>query len=351
MNDDNVEPIVAVLANGLGNQMSCIAGAIEYAKTLCSGRRVIVDAKGICMGINKHEENAEEFAAVKFWTGMAHVHTKPQNAASEYMHEKFLPHFQLINDAWALQRRNKNITILYKGYSYHHFATERILQETVERNVSIPPLSSSVPELTGLPSLDHCFYLHIRRGDFITLVNRIVFGINLTAYYHAAFKRFSSKLKLGARVLVFSDDIRWCQKNLPRVYKEVPPSAWCYATAIRADDTLILMASCKLGGITANSSLSWWGMILGNYKLKEGDKIYVTPENFIRALWPFQSIEASKVTLPRGVMSEKTGDVYIVNPIFIFSAVLLIILSALTYRTLKAGNIHQSQYLIQAERL
>jgi hypothetical protein len=333
MNDP--EPIVAVLGNGLGNQMSCIAGALEYAKTKCRlGRKVVIDAIGLWKGVNKHEDG-QEFTAMRFWTGLAQVKEKSRDAVSEYVHEKFLPqHF--FNAVWEYKRRKKSCAILYKGYSYHHFASMEILKETVLNHIIVPTLSESVHALTGLPNLDHCFFLHIRRGDYITKLNRLLFGVDLySTYYNSALQHFAKQLKGGARILVCSDDILWCQQNLSSLYAQVPLYAWCYCKALRADDTLTLMASCALGGITSNSSLSWWGMVLGKFKSENStDRVYVTPENFVRILWPFQSVESSQVALPRNVKTEQTGDVYMVDKaLMVLTLTLALLLLVLPVKT------------------
>ena len=336
-----MEPVVAVLANGLGNQMSCIAGAIEYASDpRRAGRPIKLDGHGLWGGKNKHEENPPEAAALKFWPDLPRLERRQGKSVSEYAHEHFLPHFKALNIFWETQRRNKNVTILYKGYSYHHFASENVLKDVVTRYAIVPSPSKSIYELTAgnIRDLDNAFFIHIRRGDFKNVWNRRIFGIDLhKQYYPKALAKFAGYLHAGARVLVCSDDIPWCKKNLVRLYPQVPVAAWTYCNAARADDTLVFMASCKLGGITANSSLSWWGMVLGSYKFHTEKRLYITPKNFIRVAWPLQSATKSRVLLPHGVVSIETGDLYMDDVFVIFVAALLVVYLVI-YRITKLAN-------------
>jgi len=82
--------------------------------------------------------------------------------------------------------------------------------------------------------------VHVRRGDY----QKVWGGINLLSkeYYLDAWPK-------KGRVVIFSDDPKWCKDNLPRVNSEV----------IHESEFLDfhLMASCE-NHVISNSTFSWW---------------------------------------------------------------------------------------------
>ena len=333
---DAPKPIVPRLISGLGNQMSCMAGAYELARNLRSQKRVVVlDEEGVWGGgKNKHDKSGRATAAHKFWPNTPRL---PKGAIRgsyvvDNSHNMIPAPDNILPQLWGPNTYAKHKTIVYSGWCYHHFATEQVLRETVKNYAVIPPLSQDCNEFRGgLDNLDSAFFLHIRRGDYLKLLNRWTFGLDLhKRYYRNSIQHFSAHLAKGASILVCSDDVLWCERNLPLMYNEVPKSAWRFSRATRADDTLILMALCGLGGITANSSLSWWGMVLGTYKFKEDRaRLYVTPSVYLRKTNPIpMKISRVSVTLPRNCIAEPVGDqaeLFVLCCILVFIAIVLAI--------------------------
>ncbi len=90
--------------------------------------------------------------------------------------------------------------------------------------------------------------LHVRRGDYLLLPgNHPVLPLT---YYREAIRRLD-----GTNILVFSDDIEWCRRNL----EWARPVSFVEGNADYED--LFLMANCERH-IMANSSFSWWGAFL-----------------------------------------------------------------------------------------
>lgn len=103
--------------------------------------------------------------------------------------------------------------------------------------------------LPETPSLDGAF-LHIRGGDY---VNHWLHHIDLKDYYQSAIQMFPR----GTKFYIFTNDISYAKtlSFLDTVNHEF----------VEEDDevrTLSLMKNCKLGGICANSTFSWWGAYL-----------------------------------------------------------------------------------------
>lgn len=97
--------------------------------------------------------------------------------------------------------------------------------------------------------LSNAYFLHIRRGDYVG--NRF-HEFDLRDYYRRAIERFPR----SAVAHIVSNDIAWCESwdGLADINHRF----------VEADEvqTLSHMAQCSLGGISANSSFSWWGLYL-----------------------------------------------------------------------------------------
>jgi hypothetical protein len=309
------QAIVPILSNGLGNQMSCIAGAFELSRKLppCrktgKRRKVFLDRLNVFRGYNVHEKDGNP-SALKFWPQLPNISSDVVNMKQRVTYtEDIFKIGRYLNPRAIATGTN----VLYMGFSYHHTASLEVLKDTVTRYAVIPALSESLSVLAGgLGHLENALFFHVRRGDFYgPIMNRATFGLNLhERYYRLALGHFTTELNNGARVLVCSDDIKWCKAMLPGLYPEVPNAAWAFSESSRADDTLVLMASCSLGGIAANSSLSWWGMVLGKYKAQTPPqrRTYVLPQRFFRALWPIHSIAETRIAVPVGCLALDTGD-------------------------------------------
>lgn len=87
--------------------------------------------------------------------------------------------------------------------------------------------------------------LHVRRGDF---VGNPMFDTLLPGYHQRALE----KIRPEGPVLVFSDDVDWCEQNLSlgRSFRVVRGGL--------AHEDLQLMSLCE-HHVVANSTFSWWG--------------------------------------------------------------------------------------------
>jgi hypothetical protein len=94
---------------------------------------------------------------------------------------------------------------------------------------------------------EDCLSLHIRRNDYINIKEFL--GID---YYTKALSYFNNK-----KVIVFSDDTKWCEKQ------ELFQSNRFFISPFNNAIDLCLMTLCS-GHIISNSSFSWWGAWLSN---------------------------------------------------------------------------------------
>ena len=104
-------------------------------------------------------------------------------------------------------------------------------------------------------------FLHVRLGDYCILPHH---QVNLLTYYVKAMESFSS----DTRFLIFSDTLDKA-RSLP-VFDE----RCVFVQEDNELNTLYLMSCCN-GGITANSTFSFWGLFFGRQRLGESYKGYM----------------------------------------------------------------------------
>ncbi|MES2762089.1 MAG: alpha-1,2-fucosyltransferase [Bacteroidota bacterium] len=118
----------------------------------------------------------------------------------------------------------------------------------------------------------HSVSLHVRRGDYVSSqIAGSYHGLCSPEYYKQAIKTLTD-LYTDLRFFVFSDDIEWCRANLNI------PGDTCFISHNTGANSYLdmhLMSLCK-HNIIANSSFSWWGAWLNNYK----DKVVIAPKKW-----------------------------------------------------------------------
>jgi len=100
--------------------------------------------------------------------------------------------------------------------------------------------------------------IHVRHSDYYDLSG--IYSIPTIEYYKNALSYLSKDLK----VLVFSDDLKWCEENfIGERFKFVNEIDYI---------SIYIMSKMKYH-IIANSSFSWWG----SWMSEHNDKIVITP--------------------------------------------------------------------------
>jgi Glycosyl transferase family 11 len=127
--------------------------------------------------------------------------------------------------------------------------------------------------------------VHIRRGDYLLPQGSNFMNLDI-AYYKRAVKFIAGAVQ-DPHFYFFSDDIDWCEENLPLDYPHTFIRRDQPATAYTAED-FRLMTMCRYF-IIANSSFSWWAAWLGAHH----DKIVVAPKDWFR-----HDASASKEIVP-----------------------------------------------------
>lgn len=97
---------------------------------------------------------------------------------------------------------------------------------------------------------DNGYFLQVRRGDYLTVP---MHNVDLQEYYKRSVAKFSANSNV---IHVVSNDLTWCKEwgflNDHR----------CVFVDENEVDTLAIMTTCALGGISSNSTYGWWGLFL-----------------------------------------------------------------------------------------
>ena len=95
--------------------------------------------------------------------------------------------------------------------------------------------------------------VHIRRGDYLDkpLVHT---NLHRTSYHQRAVDLLSQRITRSLAILIFSDDITWCERNPPLITGHKVR----YVRGLDPYTDLYLQTQCD-HHVIANSSFSWWG--------------------------------------------------------------------------------------------
>lgn len=144
----------------------------------------------------------------------------------------------------------------YHYYLNGYWQSEKYFLETEDIiRENLKPNQSTIDKLKEKYKTDKSVSIHIRRTDYVN--SNGYHPVQPINYYEKGLKI----IKDYENILVFSDDISWCKKNLK----------FDNITFVENNDDiedLWLMSLCD-NNIIANSSFSWWGAWLNNNKEKK----------------------------------------------------------------------------------
>lgn len=114
--------------------------------------------------------------------------------------------------------------------------------------------------------------IHVRRGDYINSTNYQTFGKVCTIEYYAKAIKELEKSNENLKYFIFTNDSEWVIKNFDFIDFELidhnkGSNSWI---------DMYLMRLCK-HHVNANSTFSWWGAWLSDYK----SGITIVPREFI----------------------------------------------------------------------
>ena len=181
----------------------------------------------------------------------------------KYPHPYLLfEHFNTI-DAEHLELSNARLLM---GYLQNKFYCEQVKDILLEDFTFVPFEDvENIQTAKLINEAEISVSLHIRRGDY--LKNNIYSTVCTLEYYEKAISHIQNRIK-NPTFFIFSDDPNWVKENLQLHNTHYI----AHNKGAKSFRDMQLMSLCK-HNIIANSSFSWWGAWLNQYK----EKIVITP--------------------------------------------------------------------------
>jgi hypothetical protein len=177
------------------------------------------------------------------------------------------PHFHFDKNFF---KSKKKVLLIGNWQSEKYFSSfkKQLRSILVINNELVKNVISEAENLQKTESIG----IHIRRGDYLR--KQIIFewhGVMNKGYYLKGLEIISKKITPG-RILFFTDDPEWVEKELLPITGGEIASNNISKTHV---EDLYLMSQCR-HNIIANSSFSWWGAWLNS----NTEKIVVAPERW-----------------------------------------------------------------------
>ena len=252
------------LSGGLGNQL--FQAAFGISKSISWGGKVIFDASSY----KKYKTHSLEVTKFPEICNNYQFSFKEKSVFRKFF-EKLSVDRNIIEEN-GLGYQNLDPGDCFGKELVGYWQTERyfisekeyicsLFQPDVETNLVVDNLYSQLNMVS--PQQSVC--VHIRRGDYANDQKaNSIHGVLPLNYYFNAVNCFKEK-----QVYVFSDDVEWCELNLPQAWIIIKNQG---KSPI---ETLIFMSRFS-NFIIGNSTFSWWGAYLANFKNKK----VICPKNW-----------------------------------------------------------------------
>lgn len=233
--------VAAAISGGLGNQLFQLANLLAYCKK--HGYNPIYDTSKVS---ELHDTN-------QVWNRLEMIRSViPEGRLEEHGTYKVYSEDNSKYTEIPPTRCNLLLQGYYQSDMYFseglgpsgHLEIKEIFQRAFMR----------LADELGMTSKDFVG-VHVRRGDYLNLQQ--VFFNHSVEYYLKAIQCLPDDVRL----MVVSEDIEWCKKNLP---------AHSYVSGDLYSDFINLML-CTQGNIIGNSTFSWWAAYLNPF---EGKTVY-----------------------------------------------------------------------------
>jgi len=232
---------------GLGNQMFKIAFLYSYAKKYKKTFGYIEHKKSFHSKINYLQTVYPFLEKIVFDSGNVNIYNEEEGKCISYVE---IPNFEK--------------DTIFNGY-FQCDKYFRQYKKDIQTLFSFP--------LISLTPSENSVFLHVRRGDYMYSPNHY---IDLTKYYLKCIQYIKQE-KGDFELYVVSDDIEYCKRELGKLFEKMVTNV-IFAENLNELDTMRLMMECRMGGICANSSFSWWGAYLN----KNDEKMVFFPSQWFR---------------------------------------------------------------------
>lgn len=235
----------------LGNSMFQLASTVGVAAKL--NYEVKLPRHPTYFDTNYNCNNISLFDG--FDTGLPELLTEDYKLIKNYYTEpQFHFHSSIFNIA-----DNTDLTGYFQSEKYFLHA-KGLIKKVFTFKKEIVELSDNLfKTLNILP--EETTSLHIRRGDYV--VKQAYHPLQDNSYFEAAHKK--AKLK---NLLVFSDDVAWCETNI--VGNNI-----FYSKLGNSFADMRAMSLCR-NNIIVNSTFGWWGAWLNNHP----EKVVIAPSKW-----------------------------------------------------------------------
>ena len=130
----------------------------------------------------------------------------------------------------------------------------RHIKQTLLGHFYDPQVSAKI--VAKYPRVSESYFIHVRRGDY---VGNQLYNIDYDTYLEKALRHVCKGVDECLHFYVVSNDVEYCKTHPLLVMPPHNAQFTILEEEITPLETLHFMASCRLGGICANSSFSWWG--------------------------------------------------------------------------------------------
>lgn len=261
--------VTAKLSGGFGNQLFQVAAMLGYAER-SGGRHVPVFLEELVgSGAKSWEHTSSSLRVRDFFpsipvvtrTSVDHwmiVKEKPENCYTFVALPALEGHHVLL-DGYFQSERYFPADLVGAG-----FPTSPPLPPFAVGAAGVTEAAASTMATLAAVDWSRTFFLHVRRGDYLSPANRH-HCVDLSGYYKEALTAFDAGLVSEGKdpatctCFVVSDDIAWCREAFAGPLGSSWRGKWLFCPAELTDaETLYWTALATQGGICANSTFSWW---------------------------------------------------------------------------------------------
>ena len=255
--------IAVKLMGGLGNQLFQYAAA--KALSLKHNTQLYIDTSFLeadpknaytkrqyeldCFVIQAKKLPTEMIKKIEFLQGKSILNNIRKKIGIKDSITTYLEQGHQFNHQFNLLTDNTHLSGFWQSELYFNSISDTIRKEITVKSEFINGIEHYIELLKNCTSVS----LHVRRGDYVNLKHANEFhGTCSIEYYKKALHMMNEKHE-NLQVIIFSDDIKWCEENL-----QIQNKNKFYVLTNDAIKDLYLMQKCD-HHIIANSSFSWWG--------------------------------------------------------------------------------------------
>jgi hypothetical protein len=178
-----------------------------------------------------------------------------------------------------IEKTNLNIYYEQQYYEYNdsiitenkNYLLEGYFQNKKYTGESPFPIIGMNELLTEYPLLQTSYFIHVRRGDYVSAQFSKFYSFDSNDYYKKAIEYILEKEK-DAHFYILSDDTEYI-----KTYSIFQGINKIVVEGKNTLDSLYIMALCDKGGICANSTFSGWGAKLN----RNDNKIVICPKQWV----------------------------------------------------------------------